>query len=116
MRATTVGRVSLAGLTTIGVLVSQVNGARAFSVEPDSSTAYTQMYSEVKELPNGSLEYNYKLKFTGNQGAFTSWILPLLDTRDLVSIQNDLLLPDQLSGATWNLYQQGSKKYQRKIQ
>jgi hypothetical protein len=111
MRATTVGRVSLVGLTTIGVLVSQVNGAQAFSVEPDSSTTYTQMYSEVKELANGSVEYNYKLKFTGSKGQFTSWILPLLDTGDLVSIQNDLLSPGQLSGKTWNLYQPDSKEY-----
>jgi hypothetical protein len=115
MRATTVSRVSLAGLTTIGVLVSQVNSAKALSLEPIySSTDSINLESSVPiQLAGGSWEYRYTIAVKPNaSNRLTSWILPLLGIGDLESIAGAAITPDQRNGTGWNLYEKGSNSYQ----
>jgi hypothetical protein len=114
MSAMTVGRVSLAGLTTIGVLVSQVNGAKALSLEPIySSTNSVDLTSEVPvQLAGGSWKYSYDIavKPTASK-PLTSWILPLLGISDLESIEGEEVTSGKLSGTGWRLYEKGSFAY-----
>jgi hypothetical protein len=114
MSATTVGRVSLVGLTTIGVLVSQVNGAKALSLEPIySSTNSVDLTSEVPvQLAGGSWKYSYDIavKSTASK-PLTSWILPLLGISDLESIEGEEVTSGQLSGIGWRLYDEGNPNY-----
>jgi hypothetical protein len=114
MRATTIGRVSLVGLTTIGVLVSQVNGAKALSLEPIySSTDSVNLESSVPiQLTSGSWEYRYTIAVKPNaSNDLASWILPLLGIGDLESIEGAAITPDQRNGTGWNLYEKGSNSY-----
>jgi hypothetical protein len=111
MRATTVSKVSLAGLTTIGVLLSQVNGVKALSLEQiDSSTGSITLQSFVPEqLTGGSWEYKYNIIVKPTApGELTSWMLPLLGISDLESIEGETITPDQHEGKGWNLYERGS--------
>jgi hypothetical protein len=117
MRATTVGRVSLVGLTTIGVLVSQVNSAKAASLAPITSpTASIDFTSTVQQLTSGSWEYRYDIsvKPTAYE-PLRAWILPLLGINDLESIEGEAVTSDKLYGTSWRLYEKGSNSYEANV-
>jgi hypothetical protein len=103
MSASKVGLVSLAGLTTIGMLLSNMGNAQAVSIIP-SSCGNTCIESTVTDQNDGTWLYSYKIfnNYDLKDSKLNNWFLPLLGITDLKAINQQSLEPGQLSGTGWH--------------
>jgi hypothetical protein len=100
MSASKIGLVSFAGLTTIGVLLSNVGNAQAATF---NSCRKATCVDSVTTQQGDALRYDYTVYNNQNDSTLDAWYLPLLGIQDITKI-NDETRGTAVSGTGWELY------------